>query len=344
MKRMFYWLPVAMIALSLTATSCGDDSEDPKPDPQPAQQEEPQKPEDNKEKENPPEEQKNEDKDKDKDGNVAKAIVEVGYVYDDDEETLYYDAVAGTRVYMFKLDVWDSFTEEVDLSQATVVITDENGFATFDIKEDTFNESQNYVFAVQNEDGDLVSNEVTLKKGKIAELTVFQTGEESGGAKFSNLIKTYKLEHLMAQAHLVAGGGIFKSDEVIQSIELPANVVQWYYSFSCNAVDNSELILGLYESLKPMFSVTAGLPSDAISKLVKPNGTETCDIYLLDEENYQKYINGGTAKSLKKNQGLKSGIISEYRYTEQEKYYLMIKNTSFQRMAVELEIVALTEE
>ncbi|MBO7477201.1 MAG: hypothetical protein J6U04_04625 [Salinivirgaceae bacterium] len=144
----------------------------------------------------------------------------------------------------------------------------------------------------------------------------------------------------MAQTHLVAGGGIFQSDIIVQTIELPANVTQWYYSFSCNAEDGSGIILDLYNSLASEFSPAVGLAVNAVGLLTKPNGTETCTIYLLDADNYQRFANDEPFYCLKKNENIKSGIISEYRYIEPQKYYLVIYNTSIKKISVELEIVA----
>ncbi|MBR5957568.1 MAG: hypothetical protein IKZ99_04320 [Salinivirgaceae bacterium] len=286
------------------------------------------------------EEEPNENKEKD--GNVAKAVIEVGAVTDSEGENLYYDAVTGTRVYMFSLTDWDA-SETPDVSKAKIVITDENGLATFEFKEEQFNENQNYVFAVKNSTNTFVFSELTLKKEKVANLILYITGEKCKGAKYSNLVKTYKLESIMAQTHLIAGGGILNSDEIIQSIELPTNVTQWYYSFSCNAEDFNGAALNLFSNLLSEFSPAVGIAADVINTLAQPDGTETCDIYLLDEENYRKYINEEPAISLKKNQGVKSGIISEYRYVEPKKYYLLIKNSSFKKISVELEVVAVKE-
>ncbi|MBO7477200.1 MAG: hypothetical protein J6U04_04620 [Salinivirgaceae bacterium] len=127
---------------------------------------------------------------RDKDGNVARVIVEVGAVTESEGENLYYDAVPGIRVYMFTLADWDA-SEKPDTEKAKIVITDENGFATFDFKEEQFDENQNFVFAVKDSTNAFVSVEMTLKKGKTANLTLYATGEKSKGAKYSNLVKTY---------------------------------------------------------------------------------------------------------------------------------------------------------
>lgn len=279
------------------------------------------------------------DTSKDKDGNIAKVVIEVGSVTASEGDNLYYDAVTGTRVYMFSLTEWDA-SENPDVSKAKIVITDENGLATFEFKEEQFEENQNYVFAVKDSANAFVFTELTLKKSKVANLTLYVTGEKGKGAKYTDIVSLYKLESLMAQTHLVAGGGIFNSDEIIQSIELPANVTQWYYSFSCNAEDFNGAVLNLFKNLMSEFSPAVGVAADVISTIAKPDGTETCNIYLLDEENYLRYINEEPAYCLKKNEGLKSGIISEYRYIEPQKYYILIKNTSIKKISVELEVVA----
>lgn len=92
-----------------------------------------------------------------------------------------------------------------------------------------------------------------------------------------------------------AGG---KSRTTIQ-VNLPQGTTEWYYSFSTNPAGSGTKNLQLLMQVTAAVADPTKLSSFALSNIEIPSGSKTVDVYLLDQQNADAFINkidnnGGT--------------------------------------------------
>lgn len=140
-----------------------------------------------------------------------------------------------------------------------------------------------------------------------------------------------------------------KSRNVI-SFTLPKNTVEWYYAFSTNAGTSGTQNLNLGIQLASKLE-TSGIASLVASQVKIPNGSNSIDVYLLDDNNVKAFIekwdnNGGTYYYKKEGSAMniKSGTIG-VKNIKSGHWNLGLKNpSSLDGTNVTIEVIAIVEE
>lgn len=263
-----------------------------------------------------------------------------------EEEYTYTESVQGTRVYMYNFDDWDKYGAAISKDSCVEhVITDEQGIARFEFGDDFFEEGllTDYVFVVYDDNKKATRPAaITLKLGKLADATVYTTGEKATGAKYSKLFKTYAVQHVESDGQLTLPWLRDNSSSYF-SITIPENTVSWYVQMTCSAAtERSGLAIAV--DLANILDKRVGLVMSAVDKIATPDGTEACDFYVFDEENFIKWRNGNSASSLSIHKGYKSGIYQDYTHIEPGKYYLVFHNPNWSKVYVNYDLAIQVEE
>lgn len=127
--------------------------------------------------------------------------------------------------------------------------------------------------------------------------------------------------------------------------DLPPNTAEWYYSFTTTNGASGTGNLNLAIQLTAMLADPSGISSTTVSALDVPEGVATADIYLLDRDNLQPFLNKtefsyypegmvqNTKQAVVKIDDIRSGT-----------WYLGIMNpSSLNGINLNIEIVAVTE-
>lgn len=138
------------------------------------------------------------------------------------------------------------------------------------------------------------------------------------------------------------------NSRVILPIKLPANTVQWYYTFSA-ARDLAEVKktgegFQLLGNLTKLIDETGAL-SFGINQLTQPSGADYCEIYLIDYTNITpfenkteyKYFLSGSRKNLK------SGVVKVEDTVHGNLYIGIINPDRYYGIHVSIEAVAIVE-
>jgi hypothetical protein len=263
------------------------------------------------------------------------------------EEYSYSDNVQGAIVYMYNLDDWDKYGASISKDSCVDrQITDEQGVAHFEFGEELFDEGllTDYVFVACSLDKQNSSSPsaISLKLGKLAEATVYTSGEKSTGAKYSNLFKTYAVQHVESDGQLTLP---WLRDNASSwfSISIPEKTVSWYVQITCSAATERSG-LAIAADLANILDKRVGLVMSAVDKIATPDGTEACDFYVFDEDNFKKWQNGNSASSISVHKGYKSGIYQNYTDIEPGKYYLVFHNPNWSKVYVNYDLAIQVEE
>ena len=133
-------------------------------------------------------------------------------------------------------------------------------------------------------------------------------------------------------------------------VDLPPNTVQWYYSFTTTEGQSGTNNINLAVQLAGMLSDPTGLTSSTLSAIKVPEGVATADVYLLDQNNMNLFIqkvdaNGGSF--LQYPEGMVENTKQAVVKIDDIKWgtwYLGIKNpSSVNAININFEVVAITE-
>jgi len=134
------------------------------------------------------------------------------------------------------------------------------------------------------------------------------------------------------------------------NISLPANTVEWYYSFTTTKNENSSSTIGLLSQLTRLYDPT-GMTAIATNAILTPSGAGVCDIYLMDRANSDKFMekvdNWGGSYSYKVNgsrENYKNGTV-QIKDILSGNWCLGFKNPSASEgISITFEVVAIVEE
>ncbi len=275
--------------------------------------------------------------DYDEEGNVigTETLEGVDYITKD---------VPNKVVYLFSLDNWEQFGKSIDKSLAIAKSpSNQTGIAVFDFKENNY-DKQNNNYVVVAFDSDVAVSKpgfVDAKEGKEATITIYTTGEESTGAKYSNLFKTYELKELQSHATLTLPWFRDNSDAYFK-VNIPENTSSWYCELTCTKAQD-ESSFKLLANLANVFDKRVGIALDAIAVLTTPDGTEACNFYVFNKEEFQKYKNGEKCQTIILEKNFKQGLVKEYTNIEPGEYYFVFHNPYFYKVYVNYELVAVIE-
>ena len=144
-----------------------------------------------------------------------------------------------------------------------------------------------------------------------------------------------------------------KSRNVIP-ISLPANTLEWYYSFTTSRNNNGAQMLNLAENLTaklalaytgPIGSVisSTGITDKVLASIQIPPGSSNIDVYLCDEYNINLFINKNNFfwSTLYSTLNTKEGLV-QIKTDDYTSYFLGIKNPSLlSAVDVSIEVVAI---
>jgi tetratricopeptide (TPR) repeat protein len=133
---------------------------------------------------------------------------------------------------------------------------------------------------------------------------------------------------------------------VYYPITLPANTVEWYYTFTTNAIAAKTASLGLLTQLTRLVDPT-GTTAALTTLLITPTGQSSCNTYLMDRPNADKFkektgtfsyfINGSR-------ENFTHGIV-QVKNVLQGTWYIGFQNPSLATgQQVQFEAVAIVEE
>ena len=102
--------------------------------------------------------------------------------------------------------------------------------------------------------------------------------------------------------------------------------------------------LSIAADLANILDKRLGLVMSVVDKITTPDGTEACDFYVYNEENFNKWKNGNKATSISVHKGYKSGIYQNYTDVEPGKYYLVFHNPNWSKVYVNYDLAIQVEE
>jgi hypothetical protein len=166
--------------------------------------------------------------------------------------------------------------------------------------------------------------------------------------------ETYKVEvvqkaqkfYINSGSHATFKGG--KSRTTIP-INLPDNTVKWYYEYSASRneseVDNVSKALDLAGELSSLLD-QSGILQLGINMLNQPPGSDYCDVYLIDHDNYTPFLSKQQFMQYPEGtrENLKSGIV-EVECCHNFPLYLGLKNPDYKDgVHVVVEVAAIVKE
>ena len=210
---------------------------------------------------------------------------------------------------------------------------------------------------------------ITIKKGETKSATIniggtttyndngSTTNNDNGGSTNNDTPTTnteeYSVQEVVKQnvltVHSVTYTGA-DNNRTYVPVQLPANTISWYYSVSSNLSDAGTPTLGLLAGLIKIVDPSLGLVANGISKLEAPTGTADCNVYLIkDTDNLNTFLkkNGtftcyseGTRKNI--NSGVVDVEISSQTGTT---WYLGLENPDLKdAINVTIEVVAIVKK
>jgi tetratricopeptide (TPR) repeat protein len=165
----------------------------------------------------------------------------------------------------------------------------------------------------------------------------------------------YSTKQLIEQRNIYLNGGTRASfggkSRTYIKIDLPANTVKWYYSFSTSPGESGTNNLKLLAQLAAIYADPSGFTSTIAKDIEVPKGSQSIDVYLCDRPNIDKfrakddlygegysYIMEGTVENTRQ------GVI-EIDDKVRGVWYLGLKNPSaLDGVNITIEVVAIVKE
>lgn len=164
-----------------------------------------------------------------------------------------------------------------------------------------------------------------------------------------------EVKTIIQQRNVYLNGGARSSvggkSRVAIKIDLPPNTVSWYYEFTTQPGEGGTATLNLALQLSSLMADPSGITKAVASQIDVPPGSASADIYLLDQNNVDLFIqkadqNGGTYTYNREGTALntRQGVI-EIDDIRTGTRYLGIKNPStWDGLNVFIEVVAIVRE
>lgn len=180
----------------------------------------------------------------------------------------------------------------------------------------------------------------------LALLTVSVSGQEIRKERKAVQVMTPQTFYLNGGNRAMFGG----KSRTWLNISLPKNTVEWYYSFTTTKNENSSATIGLLSQLTRLYDPT-GMTATAADAILTPTGAGVCDIYLMDRNNADAFLNkvdnwGGSYNYQVSGSRLnfKNGTV-QVRDITSGSWCLGFKNPSAtQGISITFEVVAIVEE
>ncbi|MEZ4809393.1 MAG: hypothetical protein R2819_03460 [Allomuricauda sp.] len=165
----------------------------------------------------------------------------------------------------------------------------------------------------------------------------------------------YVAKQIVAKNSYYLNGGsnsTFKDGKsrVVLPINLPPNTIKWYYTISASRDESetNEVVAGLdlLGDLTNLIDHT-GAVDFAMDQLTQPPGSDYCDVYLIDSENYGPFLNKQSFNHFQNGtrENIKSGVVGINTGEFPNQIYLGLKNpTTFYGVNIAIEVVAIVQE
>lgn len=127
--------------------------------------------------------------------------------------------------------------------------------------------------------------------------------------------------------------------------DLPPNTVEWYYSFTTTQGQNGTNNLNLAIQLTSIIADPSGVTSDIVSSIKVPEGVAKADIYLIDRENLQPFLNKTAYKHYPEGmaENTKQAVVKVDDIKTGSWFLGIINPSSLNGVNINIEIVAITE-
>lgn len=137
---------------------------------------------------------------------------------------------------------------------------------------------------------------------------------------------------------------------IVIPIDLPANTVEWYYTFSTTSVNSPANELNLVSQLTKLLDLTDPLGLVA-SAIMSPTGTHVCNIYLMDDPNSKAFLAKMDQKGTKvlciesaKRENIRNGVV-QIKDVKAGRWFLGLRNpTAEEGVVINIEVAAIVEE
>lgn len=169
-----------------------------------------------------------------------------------------------------------------------------------------------------------------------------------------NSLKEQKIVSVLKQQTIFLNGGMRSSfggkSRTTIEIKLPPNTIEWYYTITTFDGATTGSTLDLVPQLTRALDPT-GITSIAISAILAPTGSKSCDVHLMDWANAEAFLNkvdnnGGSFSSYlsARRENFRSGVI-QIKDVTSGTYHLGFKNPSeTQGIGIAVEVAAIVEE
>lgn len=142
------------------------------------------------------------------------------------------------------------------------------------------------------------------------------------------------------------------STRTVVPVSLPINTVEWYYRFSARKIESStqastNSLVGELAGALVGSNAMVGTISGLLGSLSTPKGAEACDVFLIDQANYNPFLSKAPDFQhypAASRTNLNSGNV-RVDCCLQGQWYLGLRNNAFSDgIKVQLEVVAITAE
>ena len=142
------------------------------------------------------------------------------------------------------------------------------------------------------------------------------------------------------------------STRTVVPVSLPINTVEWYYRFSAHKIESStqastNSLVGELAGALVGSNAMVGTVSGLLGSLSTPKGAEACDVFLIDQANYNPFLSKSPDFQhypAASRTNLNSGNV-RVDCCLQGQWYLGLRNNAFSDgIKVQLEVVAITAE
>ncbi|MEZ5017275.1 MAG: hypothetical protein R2800_09510 [Flavipsychrobacter sp.] len=110
-----------------------------------------------------------------------------------------------------------------------------------------------------------------------------------------NYVNTSEIQTIVEQRTIYLNGGaraaVGGKSRVIIPVNLPPGTVKWYYSFTTSSGESGSANLHLLTQLSALILDPSGLTKSALSNIEIPQGSTSIDVYLLDKNNADAFLN-----------------------------------------------------
>lgn len=124
--------------------------------------------------------------------------------------------------------------------------------------------------------------------------------------------QNYEIVKVVSEQIYTINGGLNSAfggkSRLLVPVKLPKNTIQWYYAFSANKSKNGISQAKAFTSLASIKD-RSGMLEKTINESLNNLGDAVCDIYVLDKNNSEYFINKNGFYPIQSTENLKKGLV-----------------------------------